>query len=454
MGALEKNDTEFLRNASIYYYSISGIYARFVKYLAGLLTYNWYAYPYLLDGTSYNENKVKKQLNSLLLFLDNFNPQITLYNIATQVILHGVYYGYFIMNKSKTQGVILELPEKYCRSRYNVNGIPAVEFNLKYFDTEFTDQTTRTQVLAAFPKEFQKAYQQAKKGQIPTDKETRGWWFLLNPSLAMRFTLNTTETPIFAAVIPTILELEKAKELDMKKTMQQLLKIVVQKMPLDKNDELVFDMSEMLDMHRNLCAMLADATNVDVLTTPGVVEAIDLDNTTATSTNDPLAKVERGIFNEAGISQMLFATDGNIALEKSIMNDEALMFYLLQQFEQKLNQIIAVFFNTGKDKFKISLPLITIYNKEKLQKLYKEMAQAGYSKLLPAIAADMTQTEFISLNEYENNILKLNDKMIPVQISSTQSGKASSEGTGKVGAPEKSDDEKAEKTIQNKESMS
>ena len=84
---------------------------------------------------------------------------------------------------------------------------------------------------------------------------------------------------------------------------------------------------------------------------------------------------------------------------------------------------------------------------------------------MPAISIGMSQTEFLSMNEYENNILGLNEKMTPVQISSTQSAKNSSNnenktttsgtnGEGKVGAPEKDDSEKSEKTIQNKESMS
>lgn len=280
----------------------------------------------------------------------------------------------------------------------------------------------------------------------------------------MKFSLFTNDIPFFSAVIPTILDLDEAKQLDMKKTMQELLKIIIQKMPLDKNSEMVFDLDEAQEMHNNVCRMLNNAVNVDVLTTFGDVDAIDLDNSTATSNKDPLAKVERGVFNEAGISQMLFATDGNIALEKSIMNDESLMFYLLNQYQQKMNEIIEYTFKK-KTKFKISFPQLSIYNRERMQKVYKEQATAGYSKLLPAISIGMSQTEFLSMNEYENNILGLNEKMTPVQISSTQSAKNSSNngnktttsGTnseGKVGAPEKDDSEKSEKTIQNKESMS
>jgi len=47
---------------------------------------------------------------------------------------------------------------------------------------------------------------------------------------------------------------------------------------------------------------------------------------------DDLQKVERTVYNNLGVSQNLFNTDGNIALEKSISNDEATMRDLVLQF--------------------------------------------------------------------------------------------------------------------------
>ena len=79
------------------------------------------------------------------------------------------------------------------------------------------------------------------------------------------------------------------------------------------------------------------------------------------------------------------------------------------------------------------------------------MATNGYSKILPAIASGMTQTEFLSLNYYEENILNIGEKLIPVQSSNTQSSKNQS---GEVGAPKKEESELTEKTIQNRESQS
>ena len=449
--ALEEGDTVFLRNLSNYFYSISGIYSRFIEYLAGILTYSWYAYPYMLKD-KYSSKNVIKDMNNILSYLDNLSIPSIFYDISTTIIRDGVFYGYMINNPTKTLGTILELPIDYCRSRYKYNGMDAVEFNVKYFDQQFLDSETRTLVLQNFPKEFLKNYQAYKNGILKVDRIDNGAWFLCDPSLSMKFSFPNGDTPLFISVVPTILNLEEAKELDMKKTLQELLKIIVQKMPLDKNSELVFDLDESAAMHRNACNMLTNAVNVDVLTTFAEVDILDLDNSTVTSTKDPLSKVERGVFNEAGISQMLFATDGNIALEKSIMNDEAIMFYLLKLYQNKLNSIIDSLFNK-RGIYKIGMPLLSIYNLEKKQKMYKEMASAGYSKLMPAIASGITQTEFLSLNEYENEILNLNEKMIPLQISSTQSSTGAGASEKKVGAPPKPDDEKTEKTIKNKESQ-
>lgn len=449
MRALEERDAKFLRNLSVYFYSVSGIYSRLCSYLAGLLTYDWYLYPYLLDSDFDKEN-AKIKTREALSFFDKSHIKTKAYDIALDVVVKGSYYGYFIVGPGKKKGAFLDLPPEYCRSRYYVNNLRAVEFNVKYFSDQFKDEETREMILDLFPKEFRKAFNDFLNGKLEVDKSDRGAWFLCDPRYATKFCLMSEDIPIFSSVVPAILTLDEAKELDMKKTMQELLKVIIQKMPLDKNGEMIFDIDEAQDMHNNACRMLTNAINVDVLTTFADIDVADLDSSSATTNRDPLSKIERGVFNEAGISQMLFDTNGNLALEKSVANDEALMFYLLQQMEAFFNQVVGTLFNKEQVEFKISMPRFSIYNLEKKVKTYKELANQGYSKLLPAIAAGVSQSEFMSLNTFENEILDLNEKMVPVQLSSTQSGG----GSGEVGAPEKEPDEVTEKTIQNKESQS
>jgi hypothetical protein len=184
-----------------------------------------------------------------------------------------------------------------------------------------------------------------------------------------------------------------------------------------------------------------------------------------TTTVDELMKVERTIYNEAGVSQMQFNTDGNIALEKSIANDEASMYTLLTQFESFLNLLLKPFNkNPKKVLYKVQLLTTTIYNYKDMAKLYKEQMQVGYSKMLAQIALGQSQSSILANAYFENDILDLINVFIPPLMSSTMnaevldkgsSGKPAADGEEKkVGRKEKADDEKSEKTIMNKESMS
>jgi hypothetical protein len=109
---------------------------------------------------------------------------------------------------------------------------------------------------------------------------------------------------------------------------------------MDKNGDLIFDVEEARDIHNNAVQMLRNAIGVDVLTTFTEVESIDMsDKNTATSVDD-LDKVERTVYNSFGISKNLFNTDGNLSLEKSILNDEGSIRSLKLQFEIFFDTIV------------------------------------------------------------------------------------------------------------------
>jgi len=212
-------------------------------------------------------------------------------------------------------------------------------------------------------------------------------------------------------------------------------------------------------LHNNAVKMLGRAIGVDVLTTFADVEVADLaDTSVASAQSDDLERVERQLYNEAGVSQMQFNTDGNIALEKSILNDAASLYDLLLQFEIFLNDIISEF-NTHPKKleFRVQILTTTIYNYQELAKMYKEQTQLGYSKMLPQIALGQSQSSILANAFFENDILDLINVFIPPLMSSTMNGDILSRSKGDsdtgAGRKEKPDDEKSEKTIKNLEAQ-
>lgn len=467
---ITQNNIEELRAISNFYFNLNGVYERLCNYLAYLYRYDWYVVPQINDDSAKIE-KVLKDFNKALNYLDNSNIKKVCGDIALEVIKNGAYYGYIVPSNEAL--VLQQLPIQYCRSRYSVGGFPAIEFNMKFFDT-FRDPSYRMRVLKLFPDEFSKGYLLYKQGKLLPDfaGDNYGSWYLLDPASTIKFNFNGSDVPTFVNIIPALIDLDAAQALDRKKQMQQLLKIIIQKLPLDKNGDLIFDIDEARDIHNNAVQMLRRAVGVDVLTTFADIDSVDMSDKNTTTTTDDLSKVERAVFNAAGVSQNLFNTDGNLSLEKSILNDESLMRNLLLQFGAFFDRVVRQKFSSGKKySYKLYMLETTQYNYKELSKMYKEQTQLGYSKMLPQIALGHSQSFILNTAHFENEVLHLSEIMIPPLMSSTLSSEdilgtkestssssssnssSSSAGSSSGGRPEKADSEKSEKTIQNKESM-
>ena len=272
--------------------------------------------------------------------------------------------------------------------------------------------------------------------------------------------------PLFVHAIPTLLDLDAAQDLDRRKQMQKLLKILIQKLPRDKNGDLIFDNDEARDIHNNAVQMLRNAVGVDILTTFADIDAVDLADKNTTATTDDLAKVERTVYNALGISRNLFNTDGNMSLEKSILNDEASLRTLILQFAEFFNALAAGHSSARKKySFRFYMLETTQYNYKDLAKMYKEQTQMGFAKMLPQIALGHSQSFVLNSMRFENQVLNMNEFMVPPALSSTMSGSNNSGNSnksntgkndksieaqvssGEAGRPAKPDDEKSDKTI-------
>ena len=469
MKALADNDLETLRAVSSYFYKTNGLYQKVCNYFAFLYRYDWYVVPEILDEQSKTAEKALKDFSLLLNYLDNSHIKQLCGEIALEVIKNGAYYGYIV--PSETGLVLQQLPMRYCRSRYKVGTNPAIEFNMKYFDDAFKDPGYRMRVLNLFPKEFAKGYLLYKQGKLEPDFQGDvGSWYLLDINSTVKFNFyGQLDIPYFVNAIPAIIDLDQAQDLDRRKQMQKLLKILVQKLPRDKNGDLIFDVDEARDIHNNAVEMLRRAVGVDVLTTFADIDSVDMSDRNTTTTTDDLAKVERSAYNAMGITKNIFNAEGNLSMNNSILQDESSMRNLLLQFHIFFDRVVAMK-NTQKKKYIFHLYMLetTQYNYKEISKMYKEQTQLGYSKMLPQIALGHTQSAILNTAYFENEVLKLHEIMIPNLMSSTMSaeqilGTNNQQKTSnnqkdieekKVGRAEKPDNEKSEKTIQNKESMS
>ena len=478
--AITQGKIDEMRNISNFFYKTSGIYARLCRYMAYLYRYDWFITPYINGGLGVvadlditlktnNKEKILQNFFKALKYLDDFEVKRFFGDVALKVIRNGCYYGYLIPQNNHMS--IQELPPYYCRTRFSVNGKPAVEFNMKFFDDLYSDVEQRAKILKLFPEEFRKGYKAYKTGKLKADfaGDSDGW-YLLQVGNVIKFNLNGEDFPPFIAVIPSIIDLDAAQDLDQKRMAQKLLRIIIQKLPLDKNGDLVFDVDQAQQLHNNAVKMLSRAIGLDVLTTFADVDVADMSDKSNTSQTDDLERVERSVYNEAGVSQMQFNSESSAAVSNSILNDEANMYNLLQQFESFLNILLEPYNkNPKKCYYKAQILTTTIYNYKELSKLYKEQTQMGYSKMLPQIALGQSQSAILANAYWENDILNLVQVFVPPMSSATMnadtlreltSDNGRNRGTGGnsgdsegAGRPEKADDQKSDKTVANRESM-
>lgn len=498
--AISERNLPLIREISNYFYNTNGIYSKVCDYFAYLYRYDWYITPEIKDESEKSFEKALIDFNNILGYLDNSHVKKVCGDIASEVVKNGAYYGY--ISPSRDGLVLQQLPINYCRTRFNIGDMPVIEFDMRFFDENFRDVNYRMKILRMFPKEFQKGYVLYKQGKLESDTEyyplgrrdshlvntntqlnwRPGYWYTLEPGSAVKFCFNNGDQPLFINAIPAILDLDAAQDLDRRKQMQQLLKIVIQKLPLDKNGDLIFDVDEARDIHNNAVEMLQHAIGVDVLTTFADVQVEDMADSNTTTTSDDLERVERTVYNSLGVSKNLFNTDSNLSLEKSILQDESTMRVLLLQFNSFFDKITQQLgSNKKKYNYRFYMLETTQYNYQNLAKMYKDQVQMGYSKMLPQIAMGHSQSSIIHTAFFENKVLKLSEIMIPPLMSSTlnadsilgtnnQNGNSKNQKTSEetksttsttktvktsdgAGRPEKADSEKSEKTIQNKESM-
>ncbi len=467
-------DLERMRALSKYYAQTNGIYARAVRYLSDIYRFDFMLYPNLdLDvelEESFNQEVLKK-FNALLEHFDSTPIQLMCRKWATQVCLEGVYYGY-ICDDITDKLVVQDLPVNYCRSRFSHRGKPVIEFNVKYFSKITGDEAYREKLLNLFPEEIRKGYASYVKGKLPA--ETQGdsdGWVLLDINRAFKFNFYDSDVPPFLHAIPALLNLAEVQDLEKEKLLQELQKILVQTFDLDKNGQLPFTMPELQRLNQNAIDMVGDAVGVSVLSTVATVHLEDLASDTEDS-SDAIDDAENGVYGEFGISTNLFNTDGNLALEKSIAIDAAFVKQLMLQFEFFFNEYIVWKFNKNSLKFRMKMLSTTIFNNQELCSKYQDLTEIGFSRFLPMVALGHTQKEVASMVKLEQQIMGLDNWMLPpfssntmssdtwTQIKQVQQGTlgqtevGTTSSTSETGRTELADDEKSEKTIANNESMS
>lgn len=419
------------------FFERKGLYKRILYYYATLLTYQGLLIPNPSFGKKLSTPHIAKRYYNCLDYLDKLNIQETLTHISLKVLIDGRYYG-VIKTLSKDDFVLFDLPSAYCRSRFkDFHGNDIVEFDVTYFTTIF-DETDRQVALNIYPDIVQKHYRRYLK-----NKEISPW-VKLPTEIGVCFSFFEDGLPLFLDVIPATLQYEDAVDNERERDLEEIRKIIVQKVPHLNDGQLLFEPEEALEMHRGAVNMMRGNKNLSILTTYADVDAI-VSKTSAENVTTSLDKMLQNVYSEGGVSAQIFSPTGSQALPTSIRNDTALMMILGNKYSRFISYILNCLYANSNINFKYVLLPITYYNQSDYIADSFKLAQSGYSFLIPALASGINQRELSNIKTLENDLLALHEKLIPLSSAYTQSGE--------VGRPALDLEDKSVKTIQNEESL-
>lgn len=415
MDTIKHGDARAMRNLSRYFFRTNGIYKNSILMYAYLPTYDNVVVPFYDIEKKKSKDKMMSRFYAACDFVEQLDIPVTFARITEIMLVEGIYYGMHRVIDGKH--TIQDLPYNFCRSRFrDYNGLDIPEINLAYFDT-FKDEELKTDMLSSYPDFIQKAYR--KRGE-----DTEVWVPIMPEDGGICFYLTSDKTPLLATSIPQLSKLSEALDREAQRDENELYKLLIQKMPIDSKGELVFQLDEVADIHASVADMLQNIDTVDVLTTFGDTSLEDLqDSTAASQSADRLAKYKNIVFDNLGVPALYFNPDTASGMAYSIVKDEAIVSHITSLYSTWIKLQINLYFARGNIKFDFIVLPITRHNKDKIQSQLFQGAQYGYSKLYAGVALGIHQKNLISLMDFENEILEMDEKMIPLMSSYTSSSK-------------------------------
>lgn len=419
------------------YFLMDGLYKRIIIYYATLMKGAGLLTPMAGFGKKLSTDHVQKRYYSALNYLDKLHLEELETKISLRALIDGSYYG-VIQKLDKNDFVLLDLPAQYARSSFkDIYGRDIVEFDVTYFSA-ITDKEARAEELSLFPSVISKYYRKYINGKVTCP------WVKIPVDIGVCFSFIENGCPLFLSVIPAAIQYDESVDTERERDLEEIRKILIQKVPHLQTGELLFEPEEAVEMHAGAVEMMRGNKNLSILTTYTDVDSI-VSKTSSDAVSNNLEKMLQNVYSEASVSAQLFSPTGAQALDNSIRNDMAFMMILMNKIARFVTDLINELFGNTNVTFKYIILPVTYYNQSEFITDSLKLAQSGYSFLLPSAAIGLGQRELLGIKELENEVLVLREKLIPLASSYTESGE--------VGRPTKTAEQKAPSTIVKEESI-
>lgn len=404
------SNVETLQQASMLLKATNGIYKKVLNYQSTILTNDYIIYPVLIDKFK-TADKMDKAYQEVALLIDKFDLKHTACWIYERLFEQGEVYLYKLEDAN---GIVMqEIPNTLCKITSIENGVQKFGVNL----AKLNDKT-----VLAMPMEIQKLYKKYKAGSIK-EKDLIDKSFYEIKKNAVAFNLDRYSTkgiPFFATAFDDLMELEDMKDLKSENAVIESIKLIHQKLPIDKDTGVVLmDFNVATAYHNATKKNLPKGTSIT--TNPLDLQAVTLSDGSS-KINQNVAQSLNNIFDTLGINNELFNGNKstNEAIAVGIVADGLLTKRAQMLVQNWINYELSQYKKNGTT-WKVKFIDTTHFDKTDRAKVAREDMAFGGSRLEYWATKGYTPLESKNVLKMEQ-LLGFDSLMTPQESAHTASG--------------------------------
>ena len=409
----KNNDQVAVLSTSLYQTNL--IYQKIIDYYRNMYYWRYVVTPRRLqldeDSKKLNKKEFGKLYHNMLEIVDGISIETTFPRLLLEIFKNGQLYLYARGDQvSRTVSTIV-LPAKYCRPGLKTqHGTVEIDFDFSYFDSLGLNQEEKVALLAVFPKEFVRCYD-----EFLADKTNKRWQ-TLDPKVSTCIRMNEAGFPSFLSLFYDIIDYKTYKLNELDKSTNKLERLVTQEIDLEKSG---LELPEVEQLHASMADIICQNKGSTLVTSVGTINVHPLQEDDSVQ-NEALNQAYNNIYNNAGINYNLF--NGSIAesLDASIKRDLAFVWVYIEQLVNFYNLAINNLVNFKGYQLSLRVLPISPYNESEKLSSFHQNAEYGVGIMDLVVASGIKQVDLESTLEMEE-YLDLSNRLVPLSSSHTLS---------------------------------
>ena len=404
-----------LQSAMNYIMHSNGMINEFLIYKANMLMLDHFLL--CLDMSKYKTyDKYDKAYSNAVQELRKYNIKFNIGWMMKRLIRDGELYIY---KQQDDEGItFLPIPSKYCQISSGRGAVQSYSFDV---DSMTSD------LIGAFPEDIQKLYEKKQSGQLKGDENYVDGFYPLDKTKAYAFSLEylmPKNVPYYTSLLTTLFRLTESEDIDSDNAEVDNFRLIQMLIPTDKTTgEILADGEEASNYFYDTKQELP--RRIGFVGLPYELKSITLGDVSSKDI-DYSNKLRDSAYDSAGISTEMFNSErsNTQAVIYSQITDSILAFELLKQFKAFFNED---FKTSAKLKnFEVCFLETTRYNYLEVQSKMMANVTTYNSKLQMLASQQLEPYQAYNLLKQEE-MMKLNDTLLPLVTSHTMTGDESSE---------------------------